>query len=460
MTPTLRVYQPFLNAGEFSDIYIEESSSFSIRWEDGKIESMTANEEAGAGLRYIRDQESRFGRVDLASPLKGVLTRDEMEKLTRVQKDLSEGLVPLNPKEKPFLDRKDHLILIDPRTVSLDKKIALLKKAFAAANQGPHVRQITINYGEKLKRISYLNSKGENFSEERIYTVFSLTVIAERDKVLQTAYDSMGGVVGFELFDGDRLEKLSREISVRAHNKLLAPQAPVGSMPIVIASSAGGTLIHEAVGHSLEADAVLDGTSPSYVGKMGKVVGRENLNVFDDPTVPSARGSFHFDDEGTPSERTHLIENGVLKNLLYDRLSAKRGGVSSNGHGRRESYAYPPIPRMSNTFVSPGPDHPPAILSSFQNGLLVTKMGGGQVNTANGDFVFDVEEGFSVKEGVKTLVRGATLLGNGPQVLMDMEQIGTDHGWAIGTCGKEGQGVPVADALPTVKIKSLVVGGS
>jgi TldD protein len=230
-------------------------------------------------------------------------------------------------------------------------------------------------------------------------------------------------------------------------------------MPVVIASSAGGTLIHEAIGHSLEADAVWEGTSPSYVGKIGTIVANPKLTVFDDPTVPGARGSFRFDDEGTPSEATKLIEDGVLKTYLFDRISARKAGRASNGHGRRESYAHRPIPRMSNTFVAPGPDNPEEILRDFKNGLLVTKMGGGQVNTANGDFVFEVEEGFQVKDGVRTLVRGATLLGNGPKTLLEIDKVGSDHGWAIGTCGKEGQGVPVSDALPTVHIKKLVVGG-
>ncbi len=230
-------------------------------------------------------------------------------------------------------------------------------------------------------------------------------------------------------------------------------------MPVVVCSSAGGTLIHEAIGHSLEADAVLEGSSPAYTGKLGRVVANEKLTVFDNPTVSGARGSFYFDDEGIPSEATKLIENGVLKDFLYDRLSARRADRSSNGHGRRESYRHRPIPRMSNTYVAQGTDDPRKIIMEFKNGFLVTKMGGGQVNPANGDFVFEVEEGYIVKDGHKTLVRGATLLGNGPELLFQIDQIGTDHGWAIGTCGKEGQGVPVSDALPTVHIKKMIIGG-
>jgi TldD protein len=245
----------------------------------------------------------------------------------------------------------------------------------------------------------------------------------------------------------------------RVHEKLAAPVAPSGEMPVVIASSSGGTLIHEAVGHSLEADAVLEGTSPAYIGKVGQRVANEKLTVYDNPTVPGARGSFFFDDEGTPAEASRVIENGVLKDLLFDRMSARRAGRKSNGHGRRESYAHRPIPRMSNTYIAPGPDNPAEIINSFKQGLLVTKMGGGQVNPANGDFVFEVEEGFLVEDGKRKMVRGVTLLGNGPAVLLSIDKVGSDHGWAIGTCGKEGQGVPVSDAMPTIHIPKLVIGG-
>lgn len=364
---------------------------------------------------------------------------------------------PVKPAGPPTF--KTHAIANHPSGHTLDEKMGLLRMAYDEANRDPLIRQINANYGEKLKKVAYLNSLGESYIEDRVYLVFNVIVTAEKGGILQTAYESMGGLIGFELFDGDSVRTMAAIVRDRALKKLEAPQAPAGEMPVIIASSAGGTLIHEAIGHSLEADAVLEGTSPAFAGKIGKTIANEKLSIFDNPTVPNKRGSFYFDDEGTPSEATKLVDRGVLKSYLYDRTTAVKGECASNGHGRRESYKHRPIPRMSNTYVAPGPDDPKTILDSFQNGLLVTKMGGGQVNTANGDFVFEVEEGFQVKDGRKTLVRGATLLGNGPEVLLNIDQVGTDHGWAIGTCGKEGQGVPVSDALPTVHIKKLVVGG-
>jgi TldD protein len=232
-------------------------------------------------------------------------------------------------------------------------------------------------------------------------------------------------------------------------------------MPVVIAAQAGGTLIHEAVGHSLEADSILDGSSPHFAGKIGRRVASEKISVLDDPTRKNQRGSFRFDDEGTPAERTALIERGVLKTYLFDRRSARRAGRASNGHGRRESYAHPPIPRMSNTFIAPGPDDPKRILAETPRGLYVTRLGGGQVNTATGDFVFEVEEGYLIEGGrAGRPVRGANLLGNGPEVLLRIDRVGWDLGWSVGTCGKEGQGVPVSDGLPTLRIPKVVVGGA
>jgi TldD protein len=232
-------------------------------------------------------------------------------------------------------------------------------------------------------------------------------------------------------------------------------------MPVIIAAEAGGTLIHEAIGHPLEADAVQKDVSPVYKGAVGKAVGNEKVSVLEDPTMAGQRGFYAFDDEGIPSQRVVLVDHGVLKTYLYDRQTARKDGVASNGHGRRESFRHRPIPRMANTFVSPGPDDPQQILRSVQNGLLVTKMGGGQVEPATGDFVFEVEEGFLIKDGqTKDLIRSANLLGNGPDVLKAIDLVGRDMGWSVGTCGKDGQGAPVSDGLPTLRIpKGVVVGG-
>jgi TldD protein len=231
-------------------------------------------------------------------------------------------------------------------------------------------------------------------------------------------------------------------------------------MPVVLAAEAGGTMIHEAVGHGLEADLAQEGFSV-YAGKRGRRIASPLVSVVDDPTLCGARGSYAVDDEGVPAERTLLVDRGVLKTYLFDRLSAAKDGRASNGHGRRQSYHQRPIPRMSNTMILPGADDPAKILADVRHGLLVRKMGGGQVNTVNGDFVFEVTEGYRIEGGEAAYpVRGATLIGNGPEVLRTIDRVGNDLGFALGTCGKDGQGVPVADAQPTLRIPELTVGGT
>lgn len=219
-------------------------------------------------------------------------------------------------------------------------------------------------------------------------------------------------------------------------------------------------MVHEACGHGLEADLVHRGLSV-YQNRLGKTVAAAGVSVIDDATIGSRYGTFSFDDEGIAGQKTVLIEKGKLIGYMYDRLTAWKDGKESTGNGRRESYQHKPIVRMSNTFIAPGQEDPNEIIRSTKFGLLVKKMGGGQVNTTNGDFVFDVQEGYIVEDGrIKYPVRGATLSGNGPHALMNIEHIGNDLGFGIGVCGKDGQGVPVADAQPTIKIKELIVGGT
>ena len=246
----------------------------------------------------------------------------------------------------------------------------------------------------------------------------------------------------------------------RVLEMLKARPAPAGRMPVVMAAEAGGTMVHEACGHGLEADLAQKNLSV-YAGKKGQVVASEEVSVYDDATINSKYGSYRFDDEGAPARKVNLIEKGVLVDFMYDRLTAVKDGRESNGHGRRESYQHKPIPRMGNTCIAPGRTDPEKIIRETRNGLLVKKMGGGQVNTTTGDFVFDVAEGYLIKDGeTGPMVRGATLTGNGPEVLRIIEMVGSDLGFTIGTCGKDGQGVPVSDAQPTIAIKELTIGGT
>jgi TldD protein len=304
------------------------------------------------------------------------------------------------------------------------------------------------------------NSAGEYVEDERIRTRLVVQAVAVSGAVMQTGYEAVGGLSGFELLHKDLPAQVGGTAARKAVNMLSAQPAPAGRMPVVIAGEAGGTMVHEACGHGLEADLVQKGLSV-YAGKKGRLVASEEISVVEDPTLNAKYGSYSFDDEGIPSRKVTLIENGVLNDFMYDRLTAANDGVQSNGHGRRESYQHKPIPRMGNTIIAPGKTDPARIIRETGTGLLVKKMGGGQVNTTTGDFVFDVAEGYLIQDGeVGPMVRGATLTGNGPEVLRIVEMVGKDLGFAIGTCGKDGQGVPVSDAQPTLAIKELIVGGT
>jgi TldD protein len=344
--------------------------------------------------------------------------------------------------------------------VETDKKLALVRSIESSARKmEKRIKQVKVMYRDAASAIRIRASDGTNVEDKRTQLVLTLLVVGEEGGELQTAYEAIGGFCGFEFLSDERVEEFVRMTVKRLSGLLEAMEAPMGTKTVVLASEAGGTMIHEAVGHGLEADLAMEGLS-CYKGMLGRQIAGPLIDVVDDKTVPYQRGTYAFDDEGTPSERTVLVEKGILKNYLFDRFHAMKYDTRSTANGRRESFRYRPIPRMSNTMILSGPDDPSRIIASVDDGLLVKKMGGGQVDTVRGDFVFEIQEGYLIEKGaIGPMVRNATMMGNGPKVLMDIDMAGTDLGFGIGTCGKDGQGVPVADAQPTIRIPEIVVGG-
>ncbi len=441
--------------GEFADIYFEEGSSTSIVCEDGKIEKIVAGTDRGVGIRVISDLRTAYA-----------YTNDVTEKaLLELARTVSRAVrgrefgAPIDLREK--IVGAGFPIKISPGSVSLQDKVALVRRADDAARRiDQRVRQVMVVYRDGRVSTQIANSLGDFIETGRTGTVFLTQVVAAQGDVIQTGYEPIGGFRGFELFDQTSPEEVARTAAGRALMMLSARKAPAGTMPVVISSEAGGTMVHEAIGHGLEADLAQAGMSV-YTGKIGTQVASPLITVIDDATIPHARGSFSHDDEGVAAQKTVLVENGVLKCYLYDRLSAMKDGCASTGNGRRESYHAKPIVRMTNTLIAPGDSSPAAIVREVQQGLFVKKMGGGQVNTVTGDFVFEVSEGYLIQNGViGEPVRGATLTGNGPEVLKKVTKIGNDLGFGIGTCGKDGQGAPVSDAQPTLLISEITVGGA
>jgi TldD protein len=452
---TAGAYSAALSGTDYGEAFLEESSWTSATLEDGRVQDVSAGSDRGLGLRLLLRRGAAVETFSASGPDVGP------EAAARLRVGLLPTAGPAGFKFAAPVTRRA-TPRVDPASVPLERKAALLRALDRTVRaEFPSVRQVTVSYGDRVKRTRVLNTEGTDARQELVSVVLTVSVVVEEKGRLQTGTEVVGAQRGFEIAQGGQPFAAARRAAARALAKLRAPKAKAGEMPVVLSSSAGGTFIHEAIGHSLEVDHVQEGSSPAYRGAVGKTVAPENITVIDDPTLPYQRGSFFFDDEGVPATPTALVSKGVLTGYLYDRTTALREGRASNGHGRRQSFADRAYPRMSNLYIAPGPDDPAQIVKSLERGLFVTRMGGGQVNTATGEFVFEVDEGFWVEGGrIKHLVRDANLLGIGPEVLKSIDRVGWDMGWGIGTCGKEGQNVPVSDGQPTIRLPKVVVGGA
>jgi TldD protein len=444
------------NGGDYADIFIEDTKPLTIQLEDDKIEKLTSGVDSGIGVRVIFNGKSAYAYSNdfSAESLEGIT--EAVSSAVRENADSTDLFFNMTRVKPPL----DFLIQQYPGDVDIKKKIDLVERANRTAKGiSPTIRQVSVIYRDAVQKICVATSDGTLAEDERIYTLGIVHAIAADGEILQTGYEPAGGLVGFELFDEDLFEQLAVKAAQRAVSMLAARKAPGGRMPVVISAEAGGTMIHEAVGHGLEADLAQQGLSV-YTGKIDQQIASPLITIVDDSTLPNRRGSFRFDDEGVFSQKSILVEKGILKGYMHSRLTAMKEGIESTGNGRRQSYKYRPIPRMTNTFIERGRDDPDGIVRSVDKGFFVRKMGGGQVNTVTGEFVFEVSEGYIIEKGmIGDLVRGATLIGDGPAILQSIDMVGSDLGFAIGTCGKDAQGAPVSDAMPTVRIPEMVVGG-
>lgn len=455
------------NGGVTAELFFEETDSSRVFYEDGKVERIVDGTDRGCGLRILFDGRSVYGYTtdlsqsaleNLATTLSAAVTGGKVSASAR-------DAIEWRRTEPKSREMAAYQVGTSPRSITLKEKVALAERA----NQGARsvlkdARQVSAVVLDSLRKILIVNSDGVISSDIKTYLQMACEVVGElrvagAEPRVESAYETDGGFVGMEFFVKTTPESIGEEAARRVKILLSAVPAPSGSMPVVLASEAGGTMIHEAVGHGLEADLACNGLSV-YQGKIGQQVASPLISVLDDGTMPERRGSYTFDDEGTPSQRNVLIENGILKGYLVDRISAMKFDLPATGNGRRETFRNKPIVRMTNTYIAPGKDDPAQILRDTKWGLFVKSMGGGQVNTVTGDFVFAVTEGYLIRDGkIAEAIRGATLVGNGPKVLQIIDRVGTDLGFATGTCGKDGQGAPVTDAQPTMRIPELTVGG-
>jgi len=442
------------NGADFAELFLEEKDTTTIKCEKSKIEKVSVGTDRGIGIRVIKGEHVAYGYTndfDKTNLLKIAQT------LAQGVKSDTKGIVLDFEKTLPVRTSVE----IDPKEVAVEDKIEAVKIADQSARElDEAIVQAVVTYSDTMQRVEIANSLGIHVEEERIRTRMAVNSIAQKGSDIQTGFASFGGTQGFESVKENDPIQLAKEASTRAINLLNAKPCPGGKMTVVLAEEAGGTMVHEACGHGLEGDLVRKGMSV-YKDKLGEMVASPLITVVDDATLSRKYGSYYYDDEGAKGRCNVLIENGELKQYLYDYHTAKKEGTESTANGRRESYRVKPIARMSNTMILPGKDKKEDIIKSVKQGLLVTKMGGGQVSSITGDYVFDVAEGYMIENGeIAYGVRGATLAGNGPESLKQVEMVGDDLGFAIGTCGKGGQSAPVADAQPTLKINNLVVGGT
>ena len=456
------VIQRVLGAGlrtgaDFSEVYAEDKRSSSANLDDGKVEQVTSGRDRGAGIRVVKGETTGYAHTaDLSEG--GLLAAAEAAAAAASQGGGGARIVALT--RQPAHRVSD--VAIAPDTIGKAAKVQLLLRADEAARgTGAAVVQVSAGYGDSRKRILVANSDGVLADDEQVRTLFRISVVASGDTGLQTGYESLGHTIGFELFDQHDVEELARRAAQRALTKLNARPAPSGSLPVVIRQGSGGVLFHEACGHGLEADLVGKGASV-FKGRVGEQVAAPMVTLVDDGTMSGEWGAIGYDDEGHMSQRNVLIQDGVLTDYMWDFLRSRKEGRPQSGNGRRQSYMHLPMVRMTNTFVLDGTDEPDDIVRATDHGVYVAQLGGGQVNTASGDFVFGMTEAYLIENGeITDPIREGNLIGNGPQVLKDIDLLGNDFAMGMpGTCGKDGQGVPVGDGQPTLRVKALTIGGT
>jgi TldD protein len=443
------------HGGAFAELFVEERSSVAIRLDDGKIEELTTGLDRGAGVRVGRGTSFGYAfsnRLDREALLQAAAA-------AAASLDGEPGdVVDLRELRQPAVV---HLAERPAADVPAADKVAWLREVDdVARSSSPEVRQVVATYGDSVQRLRIATSDGRWLEEVRPRARLVAQVVAARDGIIQTGFHGPAGLAGAEFFDTHPPAETAAIAARRAVTMLDSVPAPAGEMPVVLAPGMGGVLFHEAVGHPLEAD-IVDKEASVYRGRVGEVLASPLVNGVDDATIPNGWGSFSFDDEGAPAERTVLFEEGVLQGWLYDRLRADHDGVPSSGNGRRQSYAHQPIPRMTNTYVLNGASTPRDVLSSTERGVYVTALPGGQTNPATGDFVFGCSEAFLIEGGeVTTPVRGANLIGRAIEVMSAIDAVADDFDTWEGVCGKDGQSVPVGSGSPTLRISRITVGGT
>lgn len=442
--------------GDLAEIYVEDRTSLSLNMEDSKIENAVRGLDQGAGVRvffgnlvtyaYTDDlsEESLLRAAEAAAAAGKGTSQKTVINLAKTSRPV------LSPVAKPF----DHLAIANKAKLLSDADIV-------ARNYHPLVKQFMGFYAEMNRKVWIFNSDGLQVEDDRSFVELAGIVIAQKGDVIQRGRSAFGGQKGLEILDENSYSDGVHSAAESAIKMLDARPAPAGDMTVVICNGWGGVLFHEACGHQMEADFITKGSS-AYAGRIGEQVASPLISAYDDGTIPGRRGSLLYDDDGTPSQRTTLIEKGILTEYMWDLVEARRMNRASTGNGRRQSFRHLPMPRMTNTFIGAGEHDPQEIIKETKKGIYIKEMAGGQAEIAKGDFVFNATEAYLIEDGKLTApVRGATVMGNGPKVLTEIDMVGTDLALdpGYGMCGKF-QYARVSVGQPTIRIPTVTVGGT
>ncbi len=440
------------NGGRFAEVFAERRRGQTLAIDEGRIESVQSGAEEGAGVRVVDGNTTYFAHVDGLDPAD----------LERAAGEAAAALKGERREPRPLRARATTPLPIEraPEGVPAARKAAMLRELDERGrSRGAAVAQLTASYAEARREVAVANSEGLLGGDDRTRVRIGVQVVARRDDAVETGAETLGAHRGYELLEDDP-GRIAEQAAAKALTLLDAVPAPSGSMPVVVGGGFGGVLFHEMTGHGLEADHIEKGASV-YADRMGDRVAEPLLRAYDDGRLPGEWGSDAIDDEGQPTQKTLVIEDGRLVSYLYDRLTAERAGVEPTGNGRRESFRHLPIPRMTNTYIAPGEAAPEEMIAEVERGFYAVSFGGGQVDPATGDFVFGVSEGYLIEGGkVTSPCRGATLIGNCLDALAAIDAVGSDFFMKTGICGKGGQKVPVGTGQGHVRLRALTVGGT
>ncbi len=444
--------------GDYADLYFEYHTTTAIMVDESMVKSASQGISAGCGVRVLSGDRTGYAYTDDLAP----------EKILRAAR--TAALIASGPAKEPIVSLKENrgrdLYPVTLPSVNADvrEKLDLVNRADKAARAyDPRIKEVRCSYADELRRILVIGSDGTFAEDSQPLARMSVLCIGRVNGNSSKGQSGGGGRVALDFFRSEKTpEYFAHEAARQAIIQLDAREAPAGEMEVVLGPGWPGILLHEAIGHGLEADFNRKGTS-AFAGLIGKRVASDKCTVVDNGTVPGRRGSLNVDDEGNTTGETVLIENGILKGYLSDKLSSRLMGISNTGNGRRESYEHIPMPRMTNTYMLAGQDDPEDIIRSVKRGVFAANFGGGQVDITNGKFVFSASEAYLIEDGQVTApLKNCTLIGNGPDVLTRVSMVGNDLKLdeGVGTCGKDGQSVPVGVGIPTLKVDRLTVGGT